>query len=204
MDPSKTNKTLLHVGPGRARIGDTTQGFNDGTWQELRYDIDATVGPDIIGTMTDMSKVPNATVDAIYSSHNLEHLYPHEVQVALVEFHRVLNPQGFVVLTCPDLKSVSQHIVDDKLEDPLYKSPAGPIAPLDILYGHRASLARGNLYMAHRTGFTAKTLIKAFLAAKFSSVYSMARPSFFDLWIIASKGATDADQMKQLATLHFP
>jgi hypothetical protein len=39
-----------------------------------------------------------------------------------------------------------------------YTAPAGPIAPLDILYGHRASMARGNLFMAHRCGFTQKVL----------------------------------------------
>ena len=37
--------------------------------------------------MTDMSMVDSAAVDAVWSSHNLEHLYAHEVPVALGEFH---------------------------------------------------------------------------------------------------------------------
>lgn len=33
-------KKLLHVGPGQARIENTTAGFNNGQWQEMRLDID--------------------------------------------------------------------------------------------------------------------------------------------------------------------
>ncbi len=136
----------------------TTQGFNTPDWTELRLDIDASVAPDIIGTMTDMSAVANASVDAIFSSHNIEHLYAHEVPVALAEFLRVLKPDGFLVVTCPDLQEVCRLVAEDKLLEPAYTSPAGPITPLDILYGHRPPMAAGNLYMAHRCGFTEKVL----------------------------------------------
>ncbi len=63
-------KTFLHVGCGPKRKNQTTQGFNTPDWTELRLDIDARVAPDIIGTMTDMSAVADASVDAIFSSHN--------------------------------------------------------------------------------------------------------------------------------------
>ncbi len=81
-------KTFLHVGCGPKHKNQTTRGFNTPDWTELRLDIDASVAPDIIGTMTDMSAVADASVDAIFSSHNIEHLYPHEVPVALAEFLR--------------------------------------------------------------------------------------------------------------------
>ena len=35
-------------------------------------------------------------------------------------------------------------IAEDKLLQPAYVSPMGPITPLDILYGHRDSLLQGN------------------------------------------------------------
>ena len=95
--------TFLHVGCGHNRKNKTTPGFAQPEWNEIRLDIDATVTPDIIGTMTDMSAVTSASVQAIYSSHNIEHLYPHEVPVALAEFLRVLTPDGFAVITCPDI-----------------------------------------------------------------------------------------------------
>ena len=65
---------LLHVGCGSKRKNQTTRGFNKDNWQELRLDIDPSVNPDIIGTMTDMSALENSSVDAIFSSHNIEHL----------------------------------------------------------------------------------------------------------------------------------
>ena len=149
-------KTFLHVGCCPKRKDQTTRAFNVPEWSEQRLDIDASVAPDIIGTMTDMSGVAHTSVDAVFSSHNIEHLYPHEVPVALAEFKRVLKPDGFVVITCPDLQSVCALVAQDQLPEPAYTLPAGPITPLDIFYGHRPPMARGNLYMAHRCGFTQK------------------------------------------------
>ena len=100
-------KTFLHVGCGPKRKDQTTRGFISIDWHELRLDIDKSVQPDIIGTMTDMSAVADASVDAIFSSHNIEHLYPHEVPLALAEFKRVLRPDGFAVITCPDLLNLN-------------------------------------------------------------------------------------------------
>ncbi|MEO5344101.1 MAG: hypothetical protein H7842_12335, partial [Gammaproteobacteria bacterium SHHR-1] len=67
-------KTFLHIGCGPKRKDKTTQGFNTPQWQEVRFDIDESVNPDIVGTMLDMSAVASESVDAIYSSHNIEHL----------------------------------------------------------------------------------------------------------------------------------
>ena len=97
-------KRFLHVGCGPKRKAQTTAAFDTPDWQEVRFDIDAGVAPDIIGTMTDMSAVATGSIDAVFSSHNIEHLYPHEVPTALAEFLRVLTPGGFAVITCPDLQ----------------------------------------------------------------------------------------------------
>jgi predicted SAM-dependent methyltransferase len=198
-------KTFLHIGCGPKRKDRTTRGFNTDTWTELRFDIDESVKPDLVGTMTDMSAVADASVDAIFSSHNIEHLYPHEVPLALKEFMRVLKPDGFLVVTCPDLQSVCQLVAEDKLTDAAYTSPAGPIAPLDILYGHRPAMARGNLYMAHRCGFTQKVLGGTLHSAGFAKVAinRRAHPSY-DLWAIATKAAMDDAELRALAAEHFP
>jgi ubiquinone/menaquinone biosynthesis C-methylase UbiE len=144
-------------------------------------------------------------VDAIFSSHNIEHLYPHEVPVALAEFVRILKPDGFLVVTCPDLQSVCALVAEDKLIDPAYTAPAGPIAPLDILYGRRPSLARGNLFMAHRCGFTQKVLTGTLHAHGFAHAVSMKRGHpFYDLWALATKHPVDETTLRQLAAGHFP
>lgn len=195
-------KSFLHVGCGPKHKERTTKAFS--TWRELRFDIDKSVEPDLVGTMTDMSSVSSESVDAVFSSHNIEHLYPHEVPQALAEFVRVLKSDGIAVITCPDLKSVCALIAEDKLTDPAYTSPAGPIAPLDILYGLRSSMARGNLYMAHRCGFTQKVLTATLQAAGFKSVASMSRGyPYFDLWAVASKEALTEEQIKALAAEHM-
>lgn len=197
-------KTFLHVGCGPKYKNQTTRAFNSDEWLEKRLDIDASVAPDVVGSMTDMSAVPSGSVQGVFSSHNIEHLYPHEVPIALAEFIRVLSDDGFLVITCPDLKSVCALVAEDKLTEPAYVSPAGPIAPIDILYGHRPPMAKGNLYMAHRCGFTSKVLTATLQAAGFKSVASMTRPQCFDLWAVASKSALDNATIKALAQNHFP
>lgn len=195
-------KTFLHVGCGSKRKDRTTVGLAN--WNELRFDIDESVQPDLVGTMTDMSSVSSESVDAVFSSHNIEHLYPHEVPVALSEFLRVLKPDGFAVITCPDLQAVCALVAEDKLTEPAYTSPAGPIAPLDILYGHRPPMARGNLYMAHRCGFTNKVLTETLLYSGFKRVASMKRGHpYFDLWALATKADLNEEELLSLAKNHF-
>ncbi|MCX6969330.1 MAG: methyltransferase domain-containing protein [Verrucomicrobia bacterium] len=198
-------KTLLHVGCGTKRKDRTTPGFNSEEWNELRIDIDPAVQPDITGTITDMSAVTDTSVDALFSSHNVEHLYPHEVPVAFAEFKRVLKPDGFAVITCPDLQSVAALVAEDKLTIPAYQSPAGPIAPLDMIFGHRASVASGNTFMAHHCGFTQKVLSATLQVAGFTSLAAKRRPHpHYDLWVLATVSPSDEVQLKELAAAHFP
>jgi predicted SAM-dependent methyltransferase len=198
-------KTFLHVGCGPKHKDQTTRGFNTPDWTELRLDIDKNVNPDIVGTMLDMSVVADASVDAVFSSHNIEHLYPHEVPLALKEFLRVLRPEGFVVITCPDLQSVCALVAEDKLTETAYTSPAGPITPLDILYGHRPAMAQGNLFMAHRCGFTQKVLIGTLQTSGFAMVASKRRGHpYYDLYAVATKTPMPESDLRALAAAHLP
>ena len=198
-------RVFLHVGCGPVRKHETTRAFAGPDWRELRLDIDPKVSPDVVGSMTDMGAVASQSVDALFSSHNIEHLYAHEVPLALAEFSRVLRPDGFVVITCPDLQSVAALVAEDKLTEPAYMSAAGPIAPLDILYGHRPHLAAGNLFMAHRCGFTRRVLEGTLRAGGFIAVASVARPApYFDLWAVALKRPSDQAELLALAEAHFP
>ena len=163
-------KKVLHVGCSTLTLQHAPQYFQDGKWQEIRYDIDPSAKPDIIGTITDMHSVYSESMDAVYSAHNLEHVYTHEVDHVLNEFRRVLNKNGICVVSVPDLSQVAKLIIQEKLDEPAYNSPAGPITPLDMLYGLINSLKAGHHYMAHKTGFTPKSLGNAFLRAGFSRI----------------------------------
>ena len=197
-------KTLLHVGCGTARQAQTTRGFNQANWRELRLDIDPDMMPDIIGSSTDMTAVRDESCDAVYSSHNLEHLYPHEVPVALREFRRVLRPGGFAVITCPDLQAVAEAIAAERLVEPLYTSPSGPVAPIDVLYGYRPALAAGKLHMAHHCGFTEKVLSGLLRHAGFGGVASRRWPAHWDIWAVATRDVSPEPELRSLAAEHFP
>lgn len=178
-------KAVLHVGCEVKNPAKLHKQFQSAEWREVRLDINPDVEPDIIASMTDMGSVEGEQFDAVWSSHNLEHLEAMDVSVALGEFVRVLNPGGFLLITLPDLQKVAELVAQDKLEDPAYDSPAGPIAPIDMIFGHRPSIARGNTFMAHRTGFTATTLKNALERESFERV--RVERKGFDLWGVGYK-----------------
>ncbi|NJB66856.1 SAM-dependent methyltransferase [Desulfobaculum xiamenense] len=179
-------RSVLHVGCGMPKPDRLHAMFRTPGWREIRLDINPDVRPDYVASITDMRIVVTSSMDAIYSSHNLEHLYPHEVSLALSEFRRVLRADGFALVTVPDVQSVAEAILRDGLDDALYNSSLGPVAPLDILYGHRVALAQGRLYMAHHTGFTQKTLAVALQSAGFTHVEVRRDPQTYSIWAKAT------------------
>lgn len=186
---------VLHVGCGAYGRERLFSVFRHTGWREIRLDIDPDVAPDFVASITDMRVISDGVVDAVYSSHNIEHLYPHDVPLALREMHRVLKPNGFTLIELPDLQEVARHVAEGKLEDPLYMSPMGPIAPLDILFGHRPSLASGNAFMAHRTGFTSSTLATALIKAGFAAVMVQRNSTAFALTAVAFRSRPDKDHL---------
>jgi SAM-dependent methyltransferase len=164
-------KNVLHVGCGpRTASPLDSQLFPPTEWHEIRLDIDPDAQPDIVASITDMSMVDSDSMDGIFSSHNLEHLYSHEVPLALREFFRVLKPGGVAIIRVPNLQAVAAEVAKGNLEGTIYTSPAGPITAIDTIYGWRRRLAAGSLAWAHKTGFTAETLGRKLLAVGFKSV----------------------------------
>jgi SAM-dependent methyltransferase len=160
-------KLLLHVGCG-------TKGmkipFEFAAYKEVRLDKNKSVQPDIVADIVAMPMIDNESYDAVYCSHVLEHLFAHEVGHALREFKRVLKPQGTLHILVPDLQSIGGKLALDQADAIVYMSPIGPIAPLDVLYGLRASVAGGNHFMAHKTGFTQSVLKRHLDDAGFAGV----------------------------------
>ena len=192
-------KTLLHVGCGNSNMS-KLNGFNDSEWHEIRLDIDEQVNPDIVGTLTEMSPVKTGSVDAVYSAYNIDHIYAHEVPIAFKEFHRVLNDDGIVVLRCPDIQTICEVIAQDKLLEPLYESPIGPIYPIDILFGNRQQISDGKLFMAKKVGFTYSVLNQTFREAGFQARYGGRMPSNGgELAIVAFKQKKTEEDIKQIA-----
>ena len=196
-------KIFLHVGCG-PRNKSSCLAFNNDNWKEIRLDIDKNVNPDIVGTLTDMKLVETGSVDAVYSSHNIEHIFTHEVPIALSEFYRVLKEDGIVVITCPDIQSVGEALTQDKLFETLYESPMGPVTAFDILYGHRKTTVDGNIFMVHKGGFTYSTLDTKFKEAGFMVRVGGRRPKVCDLFLVAFKQKKSEEEVIKIATPFLP
>ena len=150
-------KTFLHVGGESKRKDLTTIGFNTSEWNDKRLDIDDKVEPVIIGAMTNMSVVVDASVD------------------------------------------------QNQLTELAYTSVAGPITPLYILYGHRPPMARGNLYMAHRCGFTQNVLTGTLQVAGFAIVATKLRDDpYSDLWALSTVKPIGKNKLRPLVLEYFP
>ena len=196
-------KTFLHVGCGFLNKSDL-KGFNNDNWKEIRFDIDKRVNPDIVGSLTDMKLVETASVDAIYSAFNIDHIYPHQVSTALREFYRVLKEDGMTFIICPDLQSVCKVVAQDKLLEPLYDSPAGPISPIDIMFGNRKVIAEGNDYMDKKGGFTYSVLNGALYEAGFKTRYGGRSQKGWELTLVAFKQEKSEEEIKKIANSFFP
>jgi predicted SAM-dependent methyltransferase len=177
-------KRLLNAGSGPRSNRKLNAFFEPATWQEIRIDLDPRVKPDIVGSMTNMGEhFPSKSFDAVWSSHSLEHLHGHEIPVALAEFRRVLRDDGFALITCPDLETVMTLFLKHGSDHVVYHSAAGPITPLDMMFGHTSSIASGNPHMAHHSGLTAERLGDLLLRAGFAE--AITRRQDYDLWGLA-------------------
>jgi hypothetical protein len=179
-------KVLLHVGAGSPNNRPLPMCFQGEDWAEVRVDINRAVKPHIVASVTDMKGVPDGQSHGVFSSHTHEHLNDFEVAKGFSEILRVLVPGGFVLMNVPDLGQIAQMIVDGKADEVLYDSKAGPIRPIDMLFGHQRSIKDGNGYMAHRTGFTAERLQRFCIEAGFSDV-RVRKGRQWDLWLVAVK-----------------
>jgi tetratricopeptide (TPR) repeat protein len=173
-------------------------------WQEIRVDIDPAVRSEMVATMSGMHDISDGLVDAVYSPHTINHLYAHEVPLALQEMRRVLKPAGLIFITLPDLQEVARYVAEGKLEDPLYMSPLGPVAPFDILYGYRPAVASGHASAAPRIGFTSATLGSALIKAGFAAVMVQRGSATFCLTAIAFRSTPDKEQLARAQAQMLP
>jgi predicted SAM-dependent methyltransferase len=167
-------KRLLNAGSGPGSARRIARMVDEQGWEEVRFDIDPDVSPDVVGSILGLgSCFEPQSIDVVWSSHVLEHLYAHEVFPTLCQFHQVLKLDGFALIMTPDIEAVADFIVEHGIAAIAYNSPSGPIRPLDMLYGHSRAIEEGHVHMAHRTGFTAERLGNLLLMAGFPTVSVM-------------------------------
>lgn len=191
-------RLLLHVGCGHADIHSLPIGFRQG-YREIRVDLDPAAQPDLLASFADLSIAPDASVDAVFSSHTIEHLYWFEVPQALAECRRVLRSDGLLVITCPDLQAAAAMIAEDRIDETAYVSPVGPITPFDIVFSYRPFVLHAPQAMSHKCGFSLRTLNEAVREAGFAATIGFRRPAAFDLWLLARPEPTPETELRTLA-----
>jgi len=149
-------KTLLHVGCGHAQK-ENVPVLQFQEWNHVRVDIDESVKPDVRDDIRFLYKFENESVDGVFSSHNLEHLESEDVPLALRTFWRVLKPGGMLFIMVPDFRLACEWVAKGKGDEIIYASPAGPITPMDMIFGYRR-WTRQNEWQRHRTGYTVESL----------------------------------------------
>lgn len=171
---------ILHAGAGGSHVPEAYfPGF-----KEVTLDIDERCKPDILTSMVDMACVPDECFEAAYTSHTLEHVYPHEVRRCLWNLYRVLKPGGLLMVVVPNLSDVKP------TEDVVYVSESGPICGLDMFYGHHEMIEESP-YMAHKCGFIPETLKSALESVGFTNV-KVEADACFNLNAMAVKAMPEA------------
>lgn len=146
-------KKVLNVGCGQVKLEFDLFKY----YKEIRLDTDQNSKPDIIGSIVNMKGIKDESIDAIWASHVIEHIYWSELPKAFDEIKRVLKPSGFAIIITPNLAVIADLIKDD-LTKVLYSTPYGPVTPLDILYGFREYTKVGMEGMSHKMGFNPKLM----------------------------------------------
>jgi len=159
---------LLNAGCGHAEEAALPSFFSQ--WQQIRVDVNPASKPDIVTSIRDLSMIEDGTVHAVWSSHCIEHLFPHEVPEALAEFRRVLGESGFACIVVPDLQAIAHWLAEDRLHEVVYESAAGPVTAHDMLWGFSPAIAAGNFAMAHRCGFTPTLFLRRLGEAGFTEI----------------------------------
>jgi SAM-dependent methyltransferase len=160
--------------------------------------------PDILASIADLSAIPDATADAVWSAHCLEHLFAYEVPAALAEFRRVLRKTGFACIVVPDLQAIAEWIGTDRLHETIYESAAGPVTAEDMLWGFSPAISRGDIAMAHHCGFTPTLLLQRLTEAGFPEII-LRRKSNLELVALALPRISDGVERREtlLADLGF-
>jgi predicted SAM-dependent methyltransferase len=136
---------MTNSAPIKLHIGGT-EPHSD--WKIL--DIETRPEVDFIGNASDLSQFADNSITAIYASHVLEHFYyglNNELIRTLREWHRVLEPEGKLFISVPDLKTLCW----------LYLNP-------NMMAQERHHLMRMmfgghmNEYDVHKVGFDVETL----------------------------------------------
>jgi len=108
-------------------------------------------------SMWNLQPIGDNTITEIYSSHALEHVPKAMVVPTLMEWYRVMMPEGRLELRVPNLEWCVRSWLEHKTNDWW----------LDTIFGNQNHIGE-----FHKTGFTAEMMIEYLKAAGFQDIVS--------------------------------
>lgn len=155
--------------------------------------VDTREGAEImIDVMKSPLPLPSDTVEALYTSHTLEHIFPDRLPFVLSECHRVLKPNSVIRIVVPDIDIVIQAYVrkditflkDKRNPRKMGDLPEFPICYLSSWFFTYKKEAKGNkrLVGGHVMAFNLELIEHYMSTAGFRSIeqksYNECSPEF--------------------------
>ncbi len=191
-------KIVLQLGCRIPQANRLHQVFKGDNWFEIRLDKNPLAQPHILSDMNDLSLIPNESVDAVYTTHNLDSLKTTEIPALFEEIRRILKWGGQFVMAVPDMQTICNYVAHNQLLEPIYDSTAGPVAPIDMIYGFRPKLENGTANV-RQTGFTAKSLATYFREASYSNI--VVGRKWIEIWATAYKYKEGDERRKDVVEM---
>lgn len=147
-------KVKYATGAGiRINLGSGQRKFAD----FVNVDINPRWEPDVVADGAHMPMFADGSADLIVSHHNLEHYGCGEAKPMIQECHRILSPEGSLIICVPDMRALAQGWLQGRVTDQIYFTNCfGAFMSED--------------WDRHRWGFTYESLREFLLSCGFSHI----------------------------------
>lgn len=98
----------------RINCGSGQRPFGEG-WTDV--DINPKWNPDVVADWTDLPMFEDGSADIIVAHHTIEHVGCGEARPFFKEAHRILQPNGSLIITIPDLRALARRWLAHQLDD---------------------------------------------------------------------------------------
>ena len=137
----------INMGCGWRNFGPSWIHIDSGDYDHLDYD-----------SITDLSQFKDNSIDLIYASHVIEYFDREQISSLLVEWHRILKPNGSLRIAVPNFKNISK----------LYYEGKYPLDSfLGLLYG---KMPMGDQTIYHKTVYDYTSLKVILESASYKNV----------------------------------
>lgn len=192
-------KAVLQIGIHNAAPETLHKNFRNDGWHVVSVDTHEDQKPNYVGSITQLSMIGDQSVDAVWCPHVMQKLFAFQIPMALKEACRVLKYNGVFYMTVPDAQIASAYFAHNRATETLYHSPAGPVTPMDLLFGFQPVIQRGNTSLTHHCAFTSESLATLMRESGFSNV--QIKRDNYELQVMAIRQADDDPKRVERTTI---